>query len=154
MPLDGGFCSQRRVRLCGILPRSGESRQYARKAGSFHQYFLATHNLIMGLIHRGNLGEAIELHGKSAEPSATNHHLIEQFRLESLQALVALKHSDFEGARPICERIANEPIMLTYHLTTHVLGWLGLARLGTGARTGSGSVRQAGCDGGGRGRGL
>lgn len=114
-----------------------ESRQYARKAGSFHQYFLATHNLIMGLIHRGNLGEAIRIARESAELSATNHHLIEQFRLESLQALVALEAFDFEGARPICERIANEPIMLTYHLTTHVLGWLGLARLGTGALDGA-----------------
>jgi hypothetical protein len=40
---------------------------------------------------------------------------------------------DFEGAQPICERIASEPIMLPYHLTTHVLGWLGLTRLGAGA---------------------
>jgi hypothetical protein len=37
---------------------AAEFRIYARKAGSFHQYFLATHNLIMGLVQRGDLGEA------------------------------------------------------------------------------------------------
>jgi hypothetical protein len=111
---------------------SQECRQYARRAGSFHQYFLATHNFVMGLIHRGDLGEAIRIAREDTELAATNHHLLEQIWLESLQAMVAIEVFDFEGAHPICERIARNPMIMSYHITPHILLWLGLARFGMG----------------------
>ena len=121
-----------------LLPKltaesSGEElRLCARKAGSFHQYFLGTHNLIMGLVKRGFLGEALRLAREGAAMAAANHHRLEQFWLESLQTLVALEAFDYEGALPACERIAGEPIMMRHNLTPHVLLWLGRASLGRG----------------------
>jgi DNA-binding winged helix-turn-helix (wHTH) protein/tetratricopeptide (TPR) repeat protein len=113
--------------------RAGEElRLRARKAGSFHQYFLGTHNLIMGLVNRGFLGEALRLAREGAAMAGANHHRLEQFWLESLQALVALEAFDYEGALPACERIAGEPIMMRHNLTPHVLLWLGRALLGRG----------------------
>ena len=109
-----------------------ESREYARKAGSFHQYFVATHTLVAGLGHGGNLGDAYRTARETAELAATNHHLLEQFWMESLQAFIAIEAFDFARALPICERVAHEPMMMRYHLTPHVLLWLGLARLGNG----------------------
>ena len=114
-----------------------EFRIYARKAGSFHQYFLATHNLIMGLVQRGDLGEALRIARQGAGLAAANHHWLEQFWLESLQAVVAIEALDFESALPTCERIAREPIMMSHHLTPHVLLWLGKARLGLGDLVGA-----------------
>ena len=114
-----------------------EFRVCARKAGSFHQYFLATHNLIMGLVQRGDLGEALRIAREGAGLAAANHHRLEQFWLESLQALVAIEALDFENALPTCERIAREPIMMSHHLTPHVLLWLGKARLGLGDLVGA-----------------
>jgi hypothetical protein len=109
-----------------------ESREYARKAGSFHQYFVATHTLVAALAHGGNLGEALRIARETAELAATNYHLLEQFWMESLQAFIAIEAFDFAGALPMCERIAHEPMMMQYNLTPHVLLWLGLARLGNG----------------------
>jgi hypothetical protein len=109
-----------------------ESREYARKAGSFHQYFVATHTLVAALAHGGNLGEALRIARETAELAATNYHLLEQFWMESLQAFIAIEAFDFASALPMCERIAHEPMMMQYHLTPHVLLWLGLARLGSG----------------------
>jgi DNA-binding winged helix-turn-helix (wHTH) protein len=113
--------------------RAGEELRWcARKAGSFHQYFLGTHNLIMGLVNRGALGEALQLAREGAAMAAANHHRLEQFWLESLQTLVALEAFHYEQALPECERIAGEPIMLKHNLTPHVLLWLGRALLGRG----------------------
>jgi tetratricopeptide (TPR) repeat protein len=113
--------------------RAGEElRSCARKAGSFHQYFLGTHNLVMGLVNRGFLGEALRLAREGAAMAAANHHRLEQFWLESLQALVALETFHYEEALPDCERIAAEPIMMRHNLTPHVLLWLGRALLGCG----------------------
>lgn len=114
-----------------------ESRECARKAGSFHQYFVATHTLIAALVQSGNLGEAMRLARETAAMAATNHHLLERFWLEAKQAFVMIESFDFAGARPICERIGCEPMMIRYNLTPHVLLWLGLARLGTGAFDGA-----------------
>jgi tetratricopeptide (TPR) repeat protein len=113
--------------------RAGEElRACARKAGSFHQYFLGTHNLIMGLVNRGLPGDALRLAREGAAMAAANHHRLEQYWLESLQALVALETFHFEEALPACERIAGEPIMMRHNLTSHVLLWLGRALLGSG----------------------
>jgi hypothetical protein len=109
-----------------------ESRECARRAGSFHQYFVATFNLISGLIHRGNLGEAIRIASETSKMAATNHHLLEHLMLESLRAFVAIESFGFREAQPICERIVREPIMMGYDLSQHVLLWLGHARLGAG----------------------
>jgi len=109
-----------------------ELRSCARKAGSFHQYFLGTHNLIMGLVHRGLLGEALRLARDGAAMAAANHHRLEQLWLESLEAMVAIEAFHFKQALPVCERIAGEPIMMTHNLTPHVLLWLGRALLGSG----------------------
>jgi hypothetical protein len=109
-----------------------ESRKCARRAGSFHQYFVATFNLISGLVHRGNLGEAIRIASETSNMAATNHHLLEHLMLESLRAFVAIESFGFKEAQPICERIVREPIMMGYDLSQHVLLWLGHARLGVG----------------------
>src|SRR5215471_10152781 len=109
-----------------------ELRICAQKAGSFHQYFLGTHNLIMGLVNRGLLGDALRLAREGAAMAAANHHRLEQFWLESLQALVAIESFYFDDALPTCERIAREPIMMNHNLTPHVLLWLGQALLGKG----------------------
>lgn len=109
-----------------------ESRECARRAGSFHQYFVATHNLITGSIHRGRLGEALRIAREGSEMAATNHHLLERFMLESQQAFAAIEAFDFDTAQRICERIVREPIMMGYDLTQNALLWLGLARLGAG----------------------
>ena len=121
----------------GGVRASRESRECARKAGSFHQYFVATHTLVTALAHSGDLGEAMRVARETAEMAATNHHLLEQYWLESKQAFVAMEAFDFANALPMCERIASEPMMMRYSLTPHVLLWLGLARLGTGAFVGA-----------------
>ena len=64
--------------------------------------------------------------------AAANHHRLEQFWLESLQALIAIEAFDYGAALPMCERIAAEPIMMRHNLTPHVLLWLGRALLGSG----------------------
>ena len=113
--------------------RAGEEmRFFARKAGSFHQFFLGTHNLVMGLVNTGSLGEALRLAREGAAMAAANHHRLEQFWLESLQALIAIEAFDYGEALPMCERIAAEPIMMRHNLTPHVLLWLGRALLGSG----------------------
>lgn len=112
---------------------AAEARQLARRAGVFHQYFVGTHNLVMGLTQRGNLGEAIRTAKEATALATTNHHALERFWFESLQALVAIEAFDFGSAQPICERLAREPVVTSYNLTPHVLLWLGLARLGAGS---------------------
>jgi DNA-binding winged helix-turn-helix (wHTH) protein len=113
--------------------RTGEElRSCARKAGSFHQYFLGTHNVIMGLVNRGLLGEALRLARESGAMAGANHHRLEQLWLESLEALVAIEAFHYDEALPMCERIAAEPIMMRHNLTPHVLLWLGRALLGAG----------------------
>lgn len=86
----------------------------------------------MGLVNRGLLGDALRLALEGAAMAAANHHRLEQFWLESLQALVALEAFHFGEALPACERIAREPIMMRHNLTPHVLLWLGRALLGCG----------------------
>ena len=116
---------------------AGEFRLYARRAGSFHQYFLATHNLVMGLVQQGNLGEALQIAREGVALAAANHHRLEQFWLESLNAVIAIEALDFDSALRTCECIAREPIMLSHHLTPQVLLWLGKARLGVGDLVGA-----------------
>ena len=114
-----------------------EVRHCARKTGSFHQYFLGTHNFVMGLIHRGDLGKANRIANEAAAMAAANHHSLEQFWFDSLRALVAIEAYDYGSALSICERLAGEPLIMSYNLTPHVFLWLGMARLGAGALDGA-----------------
>ncbi len=114
--------------------RSAEDfRHLARRAGIFHQYFLATHNFLTGLIHIGDLGRAMRTAKEDVALAQTNHHILEQLWFESQEAAIAIEAFDFERALEICTRLVNEPTMMRFNLSPHVLLWLGMARLGTGA---------------------
>jgi tetratricopeptide (TPR) repeat protein len=119
--------------FAGCCRAAEEFRSCAREAGSFHQYFLAMHNLVMGLTYAGNLGEAMRAARAGAELAATNHHYLENLMLESYQAFIAIEAFDFNFALPICERLAREPVIMRFRLTPHIFLWPGLAHLGTGA---------------------
>ena len=108
-----------------------ESRIYARKAGAFFDYFVATLFLIWGRMHRGDLGGALRIAREDAALAARNNNLFAKTYLEIRQAWVAMEAFDFETALPICERVAREPAMANVQSIFPVLLWLGMARLGT-----------------------
>jgi hypothetical protein len=87
-----------------------QSREYARKAGSFHQYFVATFNLITGLVHRGKLGEAIQTAREGSELAATDPALAKSIATRSIQLAQEHRACGYEarGYRLLSEIASQE----------------------------------------------
>jgi DNA-binding winged helix-turn-helix (wHTH) protein len=109
------------------------SRQYARKAGAFFDYFVASMYLHWALLHRGDLGRAIQVARDGAELAARNASRMPLLWFTVREAWVRMEAGDFATALAAYERNVESAAALAVRPTSFQMYlWLGVARLGHG----------------------
>jgi hypothetical protein len=110
--------------------RAEESRRFARRAGVFFDYFVATMFLNWALLHRGDLGQALRVARDGAALAERNGSTVIRMWFTVRENWVHLEAFDTATALLTYEGFLTDPAAIASRPMTYPqLLWLGLARL-------------------------
>jgi hypothetical protein len=108
--------------------KAEESRQMARKAGLFFEYFIALLYLNWASHHRGDLGQALRVAKNGRQSAARNGSPLPLLWFTVRENWARMEAGDFIGPLAAYAQLSTDPIVPLFHSTLHF--WWGLARLG------------------------
>jgi hypothetical protein len=109
--------------------KAEESRQMARKAGLFFEYFIALLYLNWASLHRGDLGQALRVAKNGRQSAARNGSPLPLLWFTVRENWARMEAGDFIGPLAAYTQLSTDPIVPLFHSTLNL--WWGLARLGT-----------------------